>query len=268
MNIGEDPCLLLLPTAYYLLLTEMETITVPATLDSLAKISDFISDATARAGLEDHAAWQVQLAVDEAATNVIQHGYAEHEPGEIELGWRVDDDQLIVTLRDRGRRFDPEGVPAPDISSPLEERQAGGLGLYLMGKLMDAVRFDFDEQDGNLLTMIKRIRQPTPPAEVFELGGRLDAVSTQEAIARVYAAIAAGARYVLLDLAEVTFLSSSGLRALLLVRKELLGHGGELRLCGLRPQVREVFTLTGFTQVFAIHQTRDEALSAFGQGRA
>ena len=53
-----------------------------------------------------------------------------------------------------------------------------------------------------------------------------------------------------------------------LVRKELLGHGGELRLCGLRPQVREVFTLTGFTQVFAIHQTRDEALSAFGQGRA
>ena len=51
----------------------------------------------------------------------------------IELGWRVDGPDLIVTLRDRGRRFNPDDVPAPDITSPLEERQAGGLGLYLMG---------------------------------------------------------------------------------------------------------------------------------------
>ena len=92
-------------------------------------------------------------------------------------------------------------------------------------------------------------------------------MSTQAEIARVYATIAAGARHVLLDLGGVTFLSSSGLRALLLVRKELLAQGGELRLCAPRPQVREVFTLTGFTQVFAIHQTREEALGAFGQGR-
>ena len=53
----------------------MESITVPATLDSLATISQFITDATTRVGLDEHAAWQVQLAVDEAATNIIQHGY-------------------------------------------------------------------------------------------------------------------------------------------------------------------------------------------------
>lgn len=245
----------------------METITIPATLDSLATISDFITDATSRAGLDDHAAWQVQLAVDEAATNIIQHGYEDQAPGTIELEWRVEGDRLVVCLRDRGRRFDPNNVPAPDITSPLEERQAGGLGLYLMGKLMDAVSFDFDPQDGNLLTMAKRIVPPSAPAQIFELVGRLDAVSTQAEIARVYATIAAGARHVLLDLGGVTFLSSSGLRALLLVRKELLAQGGELRLCAPRPQVREVFTLTGFTQVFAIHQTREEALGAFGQGR-
>jgi serine/threonine-protein kinase RsbW len=249
----------------------MESITIPATLDSLAKISEFITAATTRAGLDEHAAWQVQLAVDEAATNIIQHGYADHASGDIELVWRLEDGQLVVQLRDRGRRFDPEGVPAPDITSPLEERQAGGLGLYLMSKLMDNVTFDFDERNGNLLTMIKRLGgggSSPPPAEIFHLSGRLDAVSTQTAIARVYAAISAGARYVLLDLSDVTFLSSSGLRALLLVRRELLSHDGELRLCGLRPQVHEVFTLTGFTQVFAIHETRDEALQAFGQGGA
>ena len=243
----------------------METLTISATLDALAQISEFITDATTRAGLDDHAAWQVQLAVDEAATNIIQHGYDQAAPGEIELAWQIADSQLTVTLRDQGRRFDPEQVPEPDITSPLEERQAGGLGIFLMGRLMDTVQFDFDDQHGNLLTMTKQIALAAG-ARVFELSGRLDAVSTQQAIADVYAAIGAGARQILLDLANVSFLSSSGMRALLLVRKELQAlAGGELRLCALQPQVHEVFALTGFTQLFAIHQTREEALHAFGR---
>jgi serine/threonine-protein kinase RsbW len=190
----------------------MESITLPGTLDSLAKISDFITDATTRAGLDDHAAWQVQLAVDEAATNIIQHGYEDVARGDIELAWYVDGDQLVVTLRDYGRRFNPDDVPAPDITSPLEERQAGGLGLYIMSRLMDTVRFDFDDAQGNLLTMAKHIGAAPPTVRIFELAGRLDAVRTDAAIAQVHEAIAEGARRVLLDLSDVTFLSSSGLR--------------------------------------------------------
>lgn len=246
----------------------MQTLSLPATLDALAPISEFITDATAQAGLDDHAAWQVQLAVDEAATNIIQHGYDESDPGIIDLSWEIASDELVVTLRDRGRRFNPDDVPAPDITSPLEERQAGGLGIYLMGRLMDSVAFTFDDAQGNLLTMTKQLPVASS-AEIFELAGRLDAVSTQQSIADVSAKIAGGARHILLDLAHVTFLSSSGMRALLLVRKELLAlEGGELRLCALQPQVHEVFTLTGFTQLFAIHPTREEALRAFGRGSA
>src|SRR6266498_364085 len=223
----------------------MESITLPATLDSLARISEFITDATARVGLDEHAAWQVQLAVDEASTNIIQHGYDAAALGEIELTWRVEGDRLMVTLRDSGRRFNPDDIPAPDISSPLEERQAGGLGLYLMGQLMDTVEFTFGDPRGNLLTMSKQIPPPTT-ARVFELSGRLDAVSTQQSIVGVYQAIAEGARQILLVLAH---------------------KGGELRLCALQPHVREVFELTGFTRVFHIHHTRDEALRAFGRGK-
>jgi len=245
----------------------MESITIPATLDSLARISEFITDATTRVGLDEHGAWQVQLAVDEAATNIIQHGYDQAAPGEIELQWRVEDDRLMVTLRDSGRRFNPDDVPAPDITSPLEERQAGGLGLYLMGQLMDTVEFTFGDPRGNFLTMSKHIPSATT-ARIFELSGRLDAVSTQQAIEGVYQAIAEGDRQILLDLEHVSFISSSGMRALLLVRKELLAHeGGELRLCSLQPHVREVFELTGFTRVFHIHHTRDEARRAFGRGK-
>jgi serine/threonine-protein kinase RsbW len=243
----------------------MESTTVPARLESLELISGFIVAAATQAGMDDHAAWQVQLAVDEAATNVIQHGYGEAGEGAIELSWRVDGPDFVVTLRDYGRRFAPEDVPAPDLSSPLEERQAGGLGIYLMTRLMDSVRYEFDDQRGNLLTMTKRIGGAPPDVQVFELSGRLDAVNTQQAIQQVNAALAAGARYILLDLASVTFMSSSGLRALLLVRKELLSHGGQLRLAALQPHVHEVFTLTGFTRVFEIHQTREDALKAFGR---
>lgn len=242
----------------------MESITVPATLESLARISDFISDATTRVGLDDHAAWQVQLAVDEAATNIIQHGYSPDQVGDIDLSWRVDGVQFAITLCDRGRRFNPADVPAPDISSPLEERQPGGLGIYLMGRLMDSVRFEYDQQRGNTLTMTKRIGPAAGPARIFELHGRLDAVSTAAALTQVRAAVSSGTRNILLDLSDVTFMSSSGLRALLLVRKDLMAGGGELRLCELQPQVYEVFAITGFTQVFAIHRTRDDAMAAFG----
>jgi len=245
----------------------MESLTVPATLESLAQISAFVNQASQRAGLDDHTAWQVELAVDEAATNIIQHGYAPDHPGIIELTWRIEDNRLVITLRDYGRRFNPDDVPPPDVSSPLEERQPGGLGLYLMNQLMDQVRFDFDDNNGNLLTMVKYI-QPRVKVCEFRLSGRLDAVGAASALAPVHQAIATGVMYVLLDFDNVTFLSSTALRSLLLARKDLLERNGELRLCNLRPQVREVFELTGFTQVFAIHSSRAEALAAFGQEHA
>ena len=243
----------------------MESLTVPAALTSLERVHQFIIDATAQAGLDDHAAWQVQLAVDEAVTNIMQHGYDSGHGGMIELNWQVVRDELLITLRDHGRRFDPDSVPTPDVSSPLEERQSGGLGLFLMNKLMDEVSFASDTT-GNLLTMIKRLGRRDLAVSTFTLSGRLDAVGSRDALVEPQAAIANGVQHVLLDLSAVTFLSSSGLRALLLLRKELLAQGGELRLCALRPHVYEVFTITGFTQVFAIDPTRENALAAFGQG--
>lgn len=247
----------------------METLTLPANLDALAQISAFITAAAELSGLDERATWQTQLAVDEAATNIIQYAYEEHNPGQITLTWEVQANRFIVTLHDQGRAFDPSNVPPPDIASPLEERQAGGLGIYLMTRLMDEVRFDFNPQDGNLLTMVKFIGPPTrDDMVVIPLKGRVDAVTSPGITTQVREHITSGAHYVLLDLSEVNFLSSSGLRALLLIRKDLMTEGGELRLSSLQPQVLEVFTLTGFTQVFAIHNTREEAQAAFGQGRA
>ena len=247
----------------------METITLPASLDSLAHVSEFITDAAERIGLDERATWQLQLAIDEATTNVIQHAYDATDPGTMTLTWEVQGNRFIVTLHDRGRSFNPDEVPTPDIESPLEERQAGGLGIYLMTRLMDEVHFDFDPQAGNVLTMVKYIApESSREVLVLPLHGRVDAITSPKISAQVREQINGGARFVLVDLSGVSFLSSSGLRALLLIRKELMTHGGELRLAALQPQVHEVFALTGFTQVFAIHANEEEARAAFGQGRA
>ncbi|MCU0490835.1 MAG: anti-sigma factor antagonist [Chloroflexaceae bacterium] len=247
----------------------MQSITLTADLDALGQISAFITDAAELSGLDERATWQVQLAVDEAATNIIQHAYEPERPGDLTVAWECDDKRFCVTLRDQGRQFNPEAVPTPDITSSLEERQVGGLGIYLITRLMDEVRFAFDPREGNLLTMVKYITaDETPEVTVLPVAGRVDASTAPKLTAQVRQQIDAGARHVLLDLNQVTFLSSSGLRALLLIRKDLMTLGGELRLAALQPHVQEVFVITGFTQVFAIHPTEDEARAAFGQGRA
>jgi anti-anti-sigma factor len=235
------------------------TITVDASLEHLAAISDFVVDQARVAGLNEHAAWEVQLAVDEAVTNVIQHSYAQSN-GSITLTTRYADDVFTVAIHDRGRPFDPEDVPEPDLVSPLEERRTGGLGLYLMRKLMDQVEFRFEDGE-NILTMMKRI--PRADLRIVSLSGRIDAGTAPTVNRAVREAMSKGGRQIIVELRDVTFLSSSGLRTLLLLARELRRDGGDLILCALQPQVAEVFHLTGFDQIFQLHHTREEAAAGF-----
>ncbi len=241
----------------------MNTLTLVANLDALAHISAFITTAAEQSGLTERATWQVQLAIDEAATNIIQHAYEPDTPGMLTLEWHTVSDRFIVSLRDHGRAFDPQEVAPPDLESPLEERQVGGLGIYLMTRLMDEVHFDFDPQSGNLLTLVKYI-QPEPRDDIIvvPVAGRMDAITTPEINRQIRNQIDNGTHAVILDLSAVIFLSSSGLRALLLLRKELMTLGGELRLVVTQPQVYEIFEITGFAQVFAIHTSVEEACAS------
>jgi anti-anti-sigma factor len=235
------------------------TITVDASLEHLAAISDFVVDQARAAGLDEHAVWEVQLAADEAVTNVIQHSYTQSK-GSIKLTTRHTGDLFTVSIYDRGKPFNPDDVPDPDLVSPLEERRTGGLGLYLMRKLMDQVDFRFEDGE-NILTMVKRI--PRANLHVVSLSGRIDAGTAPAVNRAVRDAMAKGGRHIIVELRDVTFLSSSGLRTLLLLARELRRDGGDLILCALQPQVAEVFHLTGFDQIFQLHHTREEAAAGF-----
>ncbi len=239
------------------------TLIVSSSLDSLGEISEFVVAAARAAGLDDQGVWEVQLAVDEAATNIILHAYGGQEEGPITIQVEVKGGEFIICLNDRGVRFDPDEVPQPDLISPLEERKTGGLGLYLMRKLMDRVDFQFDEAGHNLVTMAKRL--PFGDFRVVPLSGRIDASAAPMVRNRVMEAAAGGSQHIVVDLDEVTFMSSSGLRILLLLTRDLRKRGSDLRLCSARPHVAEVFHLTGFDQIFQLYRTREAAVASFTQ---
>jgi serine/threonine-protein kinase RsbW len=137
------------------LLPVARRLVVPGRYDQLSVIADFVGEAARCAGLDEHAVFHVQVAVDEACSNVIEHAYGGEGQGEIVLAWESRNHDFKVIIHDRGKPFDPDLIPAPKIGTCLDEIKAGGLGLHLMRQVMDEVCFDFDA-DGNRLTLVKR----------------------------------------------------------------------------------------------------------------
>jgi serine/threonine-protein kinase RsbW len=134
----------------------MATKTFPGRYESLVKIRKFVAKAARLAGLDRDAIYAVKLAVDEACTNIIEHAYGGEGRGEIQCSWDASDDGLRIVLRDRGKPFDPSKIPEPNYNVPLEELKPRGAGLFLIRNLMDEVQFDFESEESNVLTMIKR----------------------------------------------------------------------------------------------------------------
>ncbi|MDY7077295.1 MAG: ATP-binding protein [Chloroflexota bacterium] len=132
-----------------------QTLTFPGRFDSLAAIGDFVTRAAEAAGLDERAVHAVQLAVDEACSNIVEHAYGGEGRGDIECTCHINDDGLTVTLRDQGRPFAPLSVPEPDLNPSLAECTGGGLGLFFIRQMMDQVHFEFTPDSGNVLTMVK-----------------------------------------------------------------------------------------------------------------
>ena len=133
-----------------------QTRTFSGRFESLAAISEFVTTAAEVAGLDARATYAVQLAVDEACSNIIEHAYQGEGQGSIQCTCRIGEEGLTIMLRDYGRPFDPETIPAPNVNACLDERTGGGLGLYFMRQLMDEVHFEMTPNLGNVLTMVKR----------------------------------------------------------------------------------------------------------------
>jgi serine/threonine-protein kinase RsbW len=135
----------------------MDKRSLPAALDSLAEIRRFVKEAADAAGIEEARAYQLQLAVDEIATNIILYGYKDAGASAVvSIGSEASDGALVITVEDQAPAFDPRTMEMPeaeDLAKPLEERSIGGLGIFLAIQGVD--RFDYRREDGRNINVFE-----------------------------------------------------------------------------------------------------------------
>lgn len=132
---------------------------VPAQLNNLHVVREFVREKAAGFNLSQEVLEDVILAVNEAATNVIVHGY-KHGQGTMQIeirGGETDDCQ--VCIRDEAPLFDPTTIPTPDLSLPLEKRPFGGMGVHLIRSLMDEMKYNVTIQGNNELILVIKQRK-------------------------------------------------------------------------------------------------------------
>jgi serine/threonine-protein kinase RsbW len=132
---------------------EQVQIQVAGNLDSLSLISEFLVNSLQKFGMGDHDLFQTQIAVDEAITNIIEHGELV-EQSKIVLKCKKEGDAVLIIIEDKGKPFDPTTLDEPDITAPLNERKTGGLGVYFIKKYMNQVKYEYIDGK-NIFTLVK-----------------------------------------------------------------------------------------------------------------
>jgi anti-sigma regulatory factor (Ser/Thr protein kinase) len=144
----------------------LDRLTLPGTSDNLSHLMDYVAWAAAAYGLDEAATYRLSLAVDEIATNIVLHGYEDAGRSGDLTGWaETSAVALTIYLEDTGKPFDPRQAPRPaDLDRPLEERQDGGLGIYLALWGVDGFIYEQDGQTNRcVFTMNRSADMPASP---------------------------------------------------------------------------------------------------------
>jgi anti-sigma regulatory factor (Ser/Thr protein kinase) len=136
----------------------MQSVRFAARFEFLDEIREFVGDIARIGGFGDKDVYNIQLATDEAASNIIEHAYEGVSDGVLDLSCGIEGEAIRIVLIDYGEPFDPSAIPMPDLKADLSDRKIGGLGIFLMRKLMDEVHYEPRDDKSNVLTMIKRKR--------------------------------------------------------------------------------------------------------------
>jgi len=153
---------------------------VPAQRENLRTISHFIHGIGNRLSLSDKTLFDLELAVEEAATNIINHAYPDNHEGDILLSATEMGEFVQISLTDWGVPLNPADVKPFDINAPIETRIRGGMGLHFINKLMDSVERHTTQVSGgpNTLKLVKLIERAQPGQRPASTVQELNAMRT------------------------------------------------------------------------------------------
>ena len=208
----------------------------------------------------------VDLALEELFTNVVKYAGETRSRVRIEVGKVPNGVEVTLTDRDVDF-FDVTRTAEVDVSLPLEQRSAGGLGLHLIRKMVDFIEYQYLEETRTSritfrATAMERRRKPRDKQMLaidfgangnVVVAGRFDAAqcpAAQAFLDKVQGEVT-------LDCSRLEYISSAGLGVLLKTQKRLMGTGGRLRLSGVNRHLRDIFQYSGFDQIFEIEAAAD-----------
>jgi anti-sigma regulatory factor (Ser/Thr protein kinase) len=135
-----------------------QTIALRNDLAEIPRLTEFVDAFCAPLGPAPRDVPALQLALEEAITNVINHGYADGQPHTFTVELAAADRRVTVIVTDDAPAYDPLSRSEVDITLPLEDRPIGGLGVHLVKKLMDSARYE--RRDGRNILMFVRALGP------------------------------------------------------------------------------------------------------------
>lgn len=134
----------------------IHTLSVSASTEHLAEVRDFVAAHARNLGLSQKDVSEIRLAVDEAYTNIIKHAYKNDPEEQVNIEIGSDQSKLWISLMDHGSSFDPATYSEPDLLKRIKAKKRGGMGVYLIRKLMDQVQYN-RKGDINEIRMVKKL---------------------------------------------------------------------------------------------------------------
>ena len=129
-------------------------LTIQSDINEIPRVSSALETVMHDHGFPEEDILDTQLAVEEAVTNIIMHGYRD-AGGEITVLYRASRGIVEIQLEDRAAPFNPLSIPEPDLGGDIEDRKIGGLGIFLVRQVMDEILYR-SEDGKNILILIKR----------------------------------------------------------------------------------------------------------------
>jgi anti-sigma regulatory factor (Ser/Thr protein kinase) len=134
----------------------MSSIQLPARIENMELLVQFISDIARKLGFSGKRVKEIELATEEALVNIINYAYPDHS-GDIKVTCTQDPSKaFVIKIEDTGIAFDISSLKDPDISAGISDREVGGLGVFLIRKLMDKVQYHRKNKK-NILELVVHI---------------------------------------------------------------------------------------------------------------
>lgn len=132
------------------------SLTLPNDVNTIPQLNEFLDTFCEEGGVDMETTMSLNLAMEEAVVNVMDYAYPKGTEGSVNIEARLDDAGITFVIIDSGIPFDPTAKEDADTTLPLDERNIGGLGIFLTRQIMDEIEYERDN-DRNILTLRKYI---------------------------------------------------------------------------------------------------------------